>query len=115
MRRFMDSYFKGVVIFAQKVYMLLSTVPFIFKGTDENKNFRMIITQNRFYFQKIEDEALKDNYMYFDWESGNTCIPGVCIAHSSNPTPVKGGLYFNDQNNKWYKCEDGENWVQANI
>ena len=95
--------------------MLLSTVPFIFKGTDENKNFRMIITQNKFYFQKIVDEALRDNYMYFDWESGNTHIPGLSISCSYNPTPVKGGLYFNDQNNTWYKCVDGEKWVQANI
>ncbi len=114
MRRFMDSYFKGVVIFAQKVYFLVKTVPLIFKN-ESNRNFRIIITQDKLYFQKIDDETLVDNYMFFDWESGNAHIPGVCIAHSSNPTAVKGGLYFNDQNGKWYKCEDGENWVQANI
>lgn len=40
---------------------------------------------------------------------------GITINADTNPTPVKGSLYFNNSDNTWYKCEDGQNWVVANI
>lgn len=125
MRRFMDCLFRGIIKIINKNPNIQLIV--LDKGQErDNKNFAIRVlsngrTANRIVLQSLNGTDVKDWLTEIDWETGTLNHPylfkcgGAGLSYNTNPTPVKGGLYFNTGVNKWYKCDDGVNWVLANI
>ena len=116
MSRLMDTVFKGFVYLLRTMFIKRNGNIVFQDKESSNRVMLRFNVDNKLYIQRIDDNLnILSNFISFDCDKNITSISGVSIANSSNPVAIKGGLYFNDQNNKWYKCEDGENWVLANI
>ena len=123
MKRFMDCLFRGIItIKNEDIRILFKT----FGGTRNDKNFMLRVLDdqngsNRMVLQTANGEAVDKWIGQISWTTGELSLgylltsQGIVINANANPTPTKGGLYFNNSTNKWYKCEDGVNWVIANI
>lgn len=124
MKRFMDCLFRGIVRFKnENINIILKTFS---TGARNNKNFSIKVLQNgtdgnRLVLQTLNDEAVDKWIGQVDWGTGEVLLgyrlqaQGIVINANANPVAIKGGLYFNNNTNKWYKCEDGVNWIVANI
>ena len=122
MKRLMDTLFRGIVTFFDKNIMIRLRTG----GTNtqrDNKDFYIRVLNhggedgnNGLFVQKYMNNNFISSLAFFDWDKGNfTVYGGICLGAYTQPTPVKGGFYFNLTDNKWYKCIDGSNWEVANI
>ena len=115
MRRFMDVLFNGYVYIKRHVFILGDLTSIIFKG-NENKDFSIKRTpEDKIYLSRANETNPLHNFGYFDCNTGVFVVLNFATTNTVPPQPHVGGLYFNSQTNTWYKCEDGENWVEANI
>lgn len=114
MKRFMDTLFNGYVIFKKNLTIVGDLTSLIFKNDDKSIVIRRT-PDNKLYFQKFKSGDLLSNFGYIDYETGTFVINTLSTQNSEHPTPIKGGLYFNTSTSTWYKCENGESWVLANI
>lgn len=116
MKRLMDTFIRGYLYCRQGI-RLVGTLPgIIWKGATAGQDFQIRVTPDgKLYFQKTNDSNPISNYFYLDWATGQTVFTSISVKSGTVPTPIQGGIYFNTSTSKWYKCEDGVNWVLANI
>lgn len=122
MKRIMDVLFRGITTFYDKNLMIrLKT-----GGTNtqrDNKDFYIRVLNhsgkegnNGLFIQKYMNNNFVGTIAFFDWDTGVfTSYGGINVGDYTLPTPTKGAIFFNLSDDKWYKCQDGVNWVVANI
>ena len=121
MRRFMDCIFRGLI----KIVSKNANITFVTKdGTRTGKNFSIRVLANgsdggnRFVIQSTDSDGKVIEWLFsMDWDTGeityagNINAPGINVGANSNPVSKQGGFYWNNSVKRYYKCEDGTNWI----